>query len=287
MERLGECGLSDPTGTYRMFDAEMDVDGLGALKPVDATFDLRDSRFSPSGSQEEPELSDAIFDHDTAQLFGCREMSGLSIQRVDLLQRAVGEFHRIAQDSHLESVAKAKQAMDVINTIADPELTSLAPQVTSALIDGKDTPDFSFRLADELDAERIKARDLLFSGQVDQSVELAEAALERMDRLFASNPGVPRYFNSYAERVIYNRMFATEGEPDRADSGQSVLRAYGTRRRACTGQRREGRVAASQCDGAICAGLPAFPSQAGGSTGARRGLGSGQSGLPQRVARRT
>ena len=195
MERLGECGLSDPTGTYRMFDAEMDVDGLGALKPVDATFDLRDSRFSPSGSQEEPELSDAIFDHDTAQLFGCRDMSGLSIQRVDLLQRAVGEFHRIAQDSHLESVAKAKQAMDVINTIADPELTSLAPQVTSALIDGKDTPDFSFRLADELDAERIKARDLLFSGQVDQSVELAEAALGRMDRLFASNPGVPRYFN--------------------------------------------------------------------------------------------
>ena len=212
MERLGECGLSDPTGTYRMFGAEMDVDGLGALKPVDAALDLRDSRFSPAGSQEEPELSDAAFDHDTAQLFGCRDMSGLSIQRVDLLQRAVGEFHRIAQDPHLESVAKAKQAMDVINAISDPELTALAPQVTSALIDGKDTPDFSFRMADELDAERIKARDLLFSGQIDQSVELAEAALERMDQLFVSNPGVPRYFNSYAERVIYNRMFATEGE---------------------------------------------------------------------------
>ena len=212
MERLGECGLSDPTGTYRMFGAEMDVDGLGALKPVDAALDLRDSRFSPAGSQEEPELSDVAFDHDTAQLFGCRDMSGLSIQRVDLLQRAVGEFHRIAQDPHLESVAKAKQAMDVINAISDPELTALAPQVTSALIDGKDTPDFSFRMADELDAERIKARDLLFSGQIDQSVELAEAALERMDQLFVSNPGVPRYFNSYAERVIYNRMFATEGE---------------------------------------------------------------------------
>lgn len=212
MERLGECGLSDPTGTYRMFDAEMDVDGLGALKPVDAALNLRDSRFSPAGSQEEPELSDVTFDHNTAQLFGCRDMSGLSIQRVDLLQRAVGEFHRIAQDPLLESVAKAKQAMDIINAIADPELTALAPQVTSALIDGKDTPDFSFHVADELDAERIKARDLLFSGQVDQSVELVEAALERMDQLFASNPGVPRYFNSYAERVIYNRMFATEGE---------------------------------------------------------------------------
>ena len=108
---------------------------------------------------------------------------------MDLLQRAVGEFHRIAQDPHLESVAKAKQAMDVINAIADPELTALAPQVTSALIDGKDTPDFSFRMADELDTERIKVRDLLFSGQIDQSVELAESALERMDQLFAFESG--------------------------------------------------------------------------------------------------
>ena len=41
---------------------------------------------------------------------------------------------------------------------------------------------------------------------------MIEAALRRMDQLFESNPGVPRYFNSYAERVIYNRMFATEGE---------------------------------------------------------------------------
>lgn len=44
-------------------------------------------------------------------------------------------------------MAKAKQAMDIINSISDPELTELAPQVTSALIDGEDTPDFSFELA--------------------------------------------------------------------------------------------------------------------------------------------
>ena len=89
-------------------------------------------------------------------------------------------YDQVMSNESMQKYNEAKQAMDVINTIADPELTSLAPQVTSALIDGKDTPDFSFRLADELDAERIKARDLLFSGQVDQSVELAEAALERM-----------------------------------------------------------------------------------------------------------
>lgn len=212
LKRLHTDGLANPVPTYRMFDAEMDVDGMGALKPVDATFDLRDSRFSPTGSQEEPELSDKRFSRESAELFGCGDVSGLSIQRVDLLQRAVGEFHQLAADDGMPSVAKAQRAMDIINAIGDPELTGLATQVTSALIDGNDTPDFSFTLADDLDAERMKARDLLFSGQIDQAVEMIEAALRRMDQLFESNPGVPRYFNSYAERVIYNRMFATEGE---------------------------------------------------------------------------
>ncbi len=124
LKRLDTDGLAHPTATYRMFDAEMDVDGKGALKPIDAAFDLRDSRFSPAGGQEEPELSDIRFDDGTAQLFGCENMMGLSIQRVDLLQRAVGEFHRLAQSDGLESVAKAKQAMDIINSISDPESTN-------------------------------------------------------------------------------------------------------------------------------------------------------------------
>ena len=212
LDRIEDNGLVDPTATYRMFGAEMDVDGMGALKPVDATFDLRDSRFSPAGSQEEPELSDLRFNNNTAKLFGCDDMTGLSIQRVDLLQRAVVDFHRLAQSDGIESVDKARQAMDIINAICDPELSELAPQVTSALIDGEDTPDFSFTLADSLDVDRLKARDLLFSGEIDQAIETAQTALGRMDQTFAANPGVPRYFNSYAERVIYNRMFATKDE---------------------------------------------------------------------------
>ncbi len=212
LERLRDVGLADPADTYRMFDAEMDIDGRGALKPVDATFDMRDSRFSPAGSQEEPELADMEFTNELEQLFGCGDVSGLSIQRADLLQRAVDEFHRLARNTQLQSVAKAQQAVAIVNAISDPELSELAPQATSALIDGEDTPDFSFALADELDAARIKARDLLFNGQVEQGIQQAQAAVERMDRLFASNPGVPRYFNSYAERVIYNRLFATKDE---------------------------------------------------------------------------
>ncbi|MBT1174926.1 tetratricopeptide repeat protein [Bifidobacterium sp. LC6] len=212
LQRLHTDGLKHPQATYRMFGAVMDVDGEGGLKPINADFDLTDRRFSPNGSQEEPELADREFDAATARVLGAKNSSGLAIQRVDMLQRAVNEFHTLAHDSQLDSVEKAQQAMSIIDAISDPELNDLASQVTSALIDGNDTPDFKFTLADGLDKERLRARDLLFSGQADQAIDAAEAAVAHLDQIFAAGPGVPRYFNSYAERVVYNRLFATMDE---------------------------------------------------------------------------
>jgi tetratricopeptide (TPR) repeat protein len=212
LARLAADGLDKPEATYRLFGAVMDVDGEGGLKPINADFDLGDSRFSPTGSQEEPELADRGFSQATAHVLGARNSAGLAIQRVDLLQRGINEFHAIARNTELGSVEKAQRAVQSIESISDPELTALSSQVTSALIDGSDTPDFSFTLADELDKDRVHARDLLFSGQTDQAIEIAEAAVTRMDQAYAANPGVPRYFNSYAERVVYNRLFATPDE---------------------------------------------------------------------------
>lgn len=209
---LRRDGLNHPMDTYRRFDAVLDVDADGGLQPVDAQFDLRDSRFSPVGSQEEPELAEMSFSKPAARILGTRDVTGLSIQRADLLQRGIAEFHRLAADTSMPTVVKAQQAMALIERIGDPELTELAPQVTSALIDGTDTPDFEFSLSSDLDAERLKARDLLFSGRADQAIRTAETALEQVESLFAGVNGVPRYFNSYAERVVYNRLFATPGE---------------------------------------------------------------------------
>lgn len=212
LDMLHRDGLNHPLETYRQFGAVLDIDEDGGLKPVDAQFDLRDNRFSPLGSQEEPELAELEFSSPVARILGTRDVSGLSIQRADVLQHGVAEFHRLAADTTMPTVAKAQQAMALIERIGDPELTELAPQVTSALIDGRDTPDFEFSLSSDLDTERLKARDLLFSGRAAQAVQTAEAALERIETLFRKVDGVPRYFNSYAERVVYNRLFATPGE---------------------------------------------------------------------------
>ncbi len=212
MQRLREDGLSHPIDTYRLFHAAMDVNADGALMPVNAEFNLRDARFSPVGAQEEPEFSDATFQPEAARILGARRACDLSIQRVDLLQRAVSDFHVIAAERHTPSVDKAQRAMEIVDGLGDPELSELSPQVSKALIDGGDTPELDFPLAHRLDAARLKARDLLFSGQVDQAITLVEAAIAHLDKRFTDVSGVPRYFNSYAERVIYNRLFATPGE---------------------------------------------------------------------------
>ena len=211
LEQLKLEGLAHPLDFYRMFHATMDVDERGELRPVPPDFDLSDGRFAPRGSQEEPELADAAFDDACVEALGCADSAGLAIQREDLLQRAVNDFHRIAADHSLASVAKAQHAMAVVNRIADPELTSLATEVTSALIDGNDTPELTFRLSQDLDRERVRARDQLFSGGAEQALETLGGAVARLDERFAGQ-GVPRYFNSYAERVVYNRLFATPGE---------------------------------------------------------------------------
>ncbi|WP_372445340.1 tetratricopeptide repeat protein [Bifidobacterium pluvialisilvae] len=212
LRAVREVGLNEPRRVYRDFHAVMDIDGTGALQPINAQFDLRDSRYSPIGAQDEPELSDRRFSRPLSNVIGARDALGLAIQRADVLQHALGDFHRLAAADGLSSVDKAQRAMTTIRRIADPELLDMASDVTSALIDGRDTPDSDFPLGNRLDAERLKARDLLFGGQADKAVETAEAAVSGMDKLFAGTGGVPRYFNSYAERVVYNRMFATPDE---------------------------------------------------------------------------
>ena len=212
LRQIKRLGLSQPVRIYQDASAVMKLDEDGGLCPVEAGFNLRDARFSPAGSQEEPELAEIRFTRPVAHVLGTQDTLGLSIQRADVLQRVMDDARRLSSDPLLNSVDKAQRAMRMIGRVADPELDRLAPKITSALIDGTDIPNAEFRLSDELNDVRMKARDLLFGGQPDKAVETEEAAVAELDELYANADGVPRYFNSYAERVVYNRLFATPGE---------------------------------------------------------------------------
>lgn len=213
LSKIRQEGLNEPKGIYRFFDAAMKVGADGGLEPVDTDLvDIQDARYAPEHAQEEPEFCDEVFTPQAAAALGADRAVGLSIQRADLLQRAMSEFRRLAADQELSAAAKAQGATEVIRSIGDPELDQLSSQVASAMIDETEVPDFDFVLSSRLDAERVKARDLLFSGSTDQALQTEGDAIDRLDALFASGDRVPRYFNSYAERVVYNRLFATPGE---------------------------------------------------------------------------
>lgn len=212
LERLSRDGLADPVGTYRMFGAALALDDDGGLGPVDPGFSISDARFSPQGAQDAPEEHNRRLDAGAAHVLGADDTFGLAIQRDDLISNALACFHTLAADARMPSALKAQRAMDVIERIGDPELLTHATDVTSALIDGDDTPDFTSTLLRDLDDARLKARDLFFSGQPRQALAGVEQAVAALDDMYRDIDGVPRYFNSYADRVVYNRLFALPDE---------------------------------------------------------------------------
>jgi tetratricopeptide (TPR) repeat protein len=212
LDALKTRGLSDPLDLYRSFNARMAFDDNGRLVPIEPSFDIHSTKFAPAGAQEVPEMSDVPFTEDVAKILGCHDVTGLAIQRADLLQRAVTDFHRIASDDSTTSADKARHVMRIVDALGDPELTQMAPQVTSAIIDGHDLPDLPFHATRNLEAADEEARSHLEMGDAEGAIAVAEEAVARMDAFFATADGVPRYFNSYAERVVYNRLFAMHGE---------------------------------------------------------------------------
>lgn len=213
---LRERGLADPRGFYAEFGACMTVPSGRGFVPVDADSGLHDSAFAPVGSQEEPEMADRGFRPAVAEAFGTADSLGLSIQREDVLTSVSELFEDMSRrrmNGEVSSVEAAKRVAEEADRIGDPEVRDAAMTAARAVIDGAPVPAFAFSCARQLDKARSTARELLFSGNPREAVAVVEKEIERQDAVFAgSTQIVPRYFNSYAERVVYNKLFLSPGE---------------------------------------------------------------------------
>lgn len=212
---IHQNGLNNPIKTYEKFNAKLNIDSHGKLNTIEPDFDVHSSRFSPHGSQEEPEFSDKIFTADQESILGTQYAQGLSIQREDLLQQAVADFHHIASELMTTTAQKAHEAMSIIESIDDPELNAQADSITRALIDEIDLPNLSFTAAKRIRDIRTKAHEQFMNGDLSEALKEYENSVAQFDTMFTSSEAVPRYFNSYAERVIYNHLFATKEERTR------------------------------------------------------------------------
>lgn len=211
MQAVHELGLDKPEQFYERAHAQMNIQEDGSLGEVNGTFTLQDSAFAPAGAQEIPELSEWHFNSGQQRIFAARDALDMAIQRDDVFQHVNAQLQRLHDDTTLDSVQKARQAMAYIQRVADPELTDAAARVTSAFIDGTEVPTLDTRMSNQLRDARIALRGMQ-GGSFEQNLAQLREVVEQADEAFASGNGVARYFNSYAERIVFNHMFATSHE---------------------------------------------------------------------------
>lgn len=215
LQALTNDAWQDPEAFYRQCHAQFSVDDHGALQEIEEpALDLHDAIFAPRAAQEEPEFGDYQLADTQEQpnAFGATSCRDLAIQREDVLQQAVADFHRIAADEHYSTAQKAREVIALVNHLHDPELVQVSQSVTSAIINGDDLPALSFTVSKEIEQLRWHIRNMLIAGQPMKAIEAYAHALRKYDAMFTIEGTVARYFNSYAERVLYNRNFTTSNE---------------------------------------------------------------------------
>ncbi len=219
MSELQSQGLEHPREFVARFGPHMHAAADGSLLPIHVADDTSSMEFRPSGAGQEPERSNRVFTPEVADVLGASDMHGITIERRDLVREAIVELQTMGDEVNngmLDSVKAAHQASDLIQSTNDPELSAHADEVISALIDQRTVPDITLDDDRQLALALKKVQDAGMRGELasgnTQSVTQLVQTFDRIDAQFSAHGRVPRYFNSYAERIVYNKMFAIRGE---------------------------------------------------------------------------
>ncbi|MFC0265425.1 tetratricopeptide repeat protein [Alloscardovia macacae] len=205
-------GLTDPYSFYAAFDANVKPDENGILSQITTTLDLRDAAFTPAGAQDEPEISRAVLTKQAAAFLGAESITDLAIQRSDVLERAQEDIAQLAEGPALSVPERAQAIAQYIDDLHDPELSGHKDAYVTNVIDGQSIDRTRFTLQQELEDVRTSSRETFMSGKPSEALAAMNEKLESLDALFSADGRVPLYFNSYAERVVYNQFFITPGE---------------------------------------------------------------------------
>ena len=234
-ETLDLSDLPDPLGTLTLFGAELRALD-GSLQPVEQTFGMEDERFCPKRRYCEPGVSPVqLLDTQKAAL-GCENVAELEINE-DLWRRRTADafVRRLSGSAHNDVSAILQAAQDNQGSGVDEAAARTARAIIDGSLDGADaaTVEDAFLNGDELSRAVEDAVHALNRGDAATAERRLSATLAPLDdaRAFVDEPGVSwRYFNSFVERGLYNRLFAEEGAqvrlvPDAYFNAQLLLSA--------------------------------------------------------------
>lgn len=148
---------------------------------------------------------------------GTSFVADLSIERKRVLQKVCSTFDSLFRLVKEDKMSKAR-AIDEIRAICellpDPELKQAGHLSGSLIEKGEGAPNFDFSLEGEVERAQEEAARLFSDRDTSaKAVQFLEEKVKRAETGFNLLPLAPsRYFGTYAERVIYNRLLASKGE---------------------------------------------------------------------------
>ena len=218
--RLDLNDLGDLTELYRSFAPVMRYEE-GWLRPIQQGFHLEEERFCPSRRYLPVSLSSQRIRQDLASRLGCDHVSALSIEEADgrSLVASTIMLRLVSEDDPHATQKNVRTILDLAGDDPDPTVRSAAERVVSRLVAGTLDNDplaigEEFVRGDVLTRATDRARELLIHQQPDRARAVIVPLLARIDKAgtYDDTPHISyRYFGSYIERALYNRLHATSG----------------------------------------------------------------------------
>lgn len=216
--RLRMAGISDPLAALRSLGASFDEVG-GVFVPTKPLFYLEDKMFCPPHRYDLWNLSERSLPVSAVQALGASRVSGLLIHEELPRTLAADDALRGLADPSTSSATQTsvRSIMDVARRTSDLSVWSAATHVANELIEGHmglDDPEAirdEFIGGDALTKAVERAQMLLMRQEPAQALTLLATALAPIDDhdLYTDTDAVAyRCFDSFTERVLYNRLNA-------------------------------------------------------------------------------
>ena len=149
---------------------------------------------------------------------GTSFIADLSADRQLVLMRAMGALQSISDLARAGKMGKEEaeeRLASICRLIPDPEISRVGSELSACIASG--LPEggvYIPRLQGRLEALRREARRILEEeGRIGEAARLLERGVLEAEEGFDKDPMAPsRYFHSYLERVVYNRLRASTGE---------------------------------------------------------------------------
>ncbi|MBQ9004953.1 MAG: tetratricopeptide repeat protein [Atopobiaceae bacterium] len=207
--------LGDLSSVYHSFAPAMRLEE-GILRPVEQTFDLGERRFCPPRRYEPVSLSTRKIARPWSESLGTERVSGLAIDEGSGRELMAADIMSKLGDTTEHNV---HLIMELAGDAPDPTVRTAAERTVNKLIAGTLEEDAQaigreFLAGDPLSLAVQRAGELLSQKAPSEAQRVIEEVLAPIDDagLYADTPNIEyRFFPSYVERALYNRLFAYAG----------------------------------------------------------------------------